>query len=81
MYVYVQVYVREIVRVSPHACVSASARVCVLVLMCAALLYVRACTHVCLCARVGACVCECVTREMVLTSLCVRVWVLHNEMA
>ena len=62
---------------------SASARVCVLVLMCAALLYVRACTHVCLCACVGACVCECVMREIVRANLsvCVRVLVLHNEMA
>ena len=66
----------------PRVCVSASARVCVLVLMCAALLYVRACTHVCLCACVGACVCECEMREIVRAhlSVCVRV-VLHNEMA
>jgi hypothetical protein len=61
-------------------CIRARMRSCV---MCAALLYVRACTHVCLCACVGACVCECEMREIVRAhlSVCVRVLVLHNEMA
>ena len=81
LYVYVQVYVREIVRLRPRACVSASARVCVRVLMCAALLHVCACTHVCLCARVGACVCECVMREIVRAnmSVCMCVGVTQRD--
>ena len=75
VYVYVQVYVREILCVRPRAFVSASARACGLVLMGAALLYVRACTNVCLCACVGACVLVCNERDRANMSVCTRVGV------
>ena len=53
VYVYVQVYVRDLMRAPARMCECIRARMRS-VLMCAALLYVRACTHVCLCAFVGA---------------------------
>ena len=83
VYVYMQVNVREIVCLRQRARVSASVRVCVRVLMCATLFHVCACTHLCLCVRVGACMCECVMREIVRAnmSVCTRVWVLRKEMA
>jgi hypothetical protein len=51
VYVYVQVYVREILCVRLRVCVSASARVCVLVL-CVPRYCTCARAHTCVCARV-----------------------------